>query len=410
LIDNRILLAEDDSVAAFLFRDSLASLGYQVTIAENGRQAMEFYSQTPFPIVVTDYDMPEMNGSQLIDFLKGEEDEPIIFVFTSHSETSLIIDIMKKGIYDYLVKPVDMDELSLKLKRAYSIYDMRKLDRITKKERQLRLEGHLDWIKWKERMGGDFKNVSQNLFESLQSCFSQGSGFGALVSLLKMVSGSAKLEGDFYKIDASIMDLINTNANMAEQALSTFTEIERIMNGKLELTSMSCNEIYDDIIDLRETLKPIQEIKKQTIYVSDKKPTFHNFNLKIHREYLKRAITEIITNACKFSVSESNVNIIVNIESNEFTISIYNLPLQNNDGKTGIPLPYENIVFEPFYRLTKFVYDDYKTLDFGLGLTKVESIIKRFNAKVEIKNVTDHSNFKSNPETRVICKIAIPIS
>ncbi|MEK6883060.1 MAG: hypothetical protein AABY22_25775, partial [Nanoarchaeota archaeon] len=60
-------------------------------------------------------------------------------------------------------------------------------------------------------------------------------------------------------------------------------------------------------------------------------------------------------------------------------------------------------------RLTKFVYDEYKTLDFGLGLTKAESIIKRCNGKIEIKNIFDHLNTKSKPMTKVICRIAIPM-
>lgn len=152
--EKRILLAEDDLISAKLFQESLTSLGYQVTLAEDGRKAKEIFTETPFPIVITDYDMPEMNGIELIDFLKDEEDEPIIIVLTNHSETSLIIEIMKKGIYDYIVKPIDTEELSLKLHRALEIYNMKRLEKATKREREMRLESHLDWIKWKERIGG----------------------------------------------------------------------------------------------------------------------------------------------------------------------------------------------------------------------------------------------------------------
>jgi CheY-like chemotaxis protein len=408
--EKRILLAEDDIISAKLLQDSLASFGFQVTLAENGRKAMEYYSQTPFPIVITDYDMPEVNGSQLIDFLKEDEDEPIILVLTNHSETSLIIEIMKKGIFDYLVKPIEAEELSLKLNHAIEIYHMRRLDKITKREREIRLEGHLDWIKWKERAGGSgkFKNVNQNLFESLKTTFNQGTGFGALVSLLKIVSDTAKREGDSYRIDAGLMDLIQINSEMAEKALTTFSEIEYIINGNIETKKVSVGEVYENIKSLVSEMIPILKIKNNQLYLSEKKVSFENFDVNVNLAYLNAAISEIITNACKFSIPESSIHLVVYVERNAFVVSVYNTPVSNADRIEGIPLPYENIVFEPFFRLTKFVYDDYKTLDFGLGLTKVESILKRFNAKIEIKNIIDHLNVKSKPTTKVICRISLP--
>ncbi|TGL56991.1 response regulator [Leptospira ognonensis] len=409
--EKRILIAEDDIISANLLRDSLTSSGFQVTLAENGRKAMEYYSQNPFPIVITDYDMPEMNGSQLIDYLKEKEEEPIIIVLTNHSETSLIIEIMKKGIFDYLVKPIESEELSLKLNHAIEIYEMRRLDRITKREREIRLEGHLDWNKWKERAGGSgkFKNVNQNLFESLKTSFNQGTGFGALVSLLKIVADTAQKVGDNYQIDTGLMDLIHVNSEMAEKALTTFSEIEYILNGNIEMEKVSLRDIYEDIEKIITNISPFLPIRNNHIYLSEKKSSFENFELNINRAYLEAAITEIILNACKFSSSDSSIHIVNYIERNSFVISIYNSPVLDADRIEGIPLPYENLVFEPFFRLTKFVYDEYKTLDFGLGLTKVESILKKFNGKVEIKNIIDHLNHKTKPTTKVLCRISLPI-
>ena len=291
------------------------------------------------------------------------------------------------------------------------MYQMRRLERATKRERELRLEGHLDWIKWKERIGGSgkFKNVNQNLFESLKTSFNQGTGFGALVSLLKIVSDSAQREGDSYRIDAELMDLIQSNMEMAEKALSTFSEIEKILNGTIELENVSIGEIYDNMKKLTTDLSSAFKIKRQHVYLSEKKANFGNFNVSVNREYLIAALTEILINACKFSIPESSIHVVIYIESNMFVVSVYNSPISNSDRIEGIPLPYENIVFEPFFRLTKFVYDDYKTLDFGLGLTKVESILKRFNGKVEIKNIIDHLNDKSKPTTKVICRLSIPV-
>lgn len=410
--DKRILLAEDDLISATLLQESLDSLGYQVTLAEDGRKAKELFSETYFPIVITDYDMPDINGIELIDFLKEVEYEPIIIVLTNHSETSIIIEIMKRGIYDYIVKPIESEELTLKLNRAFEIHNIKKLEKVAKREREMRLESHLDWIKWKEKMGGSgkFKNLNQNLFESLKTSFNQGTGFGALISLLKIVSDSAQIEGNFYKIDSQIMDLIKTNAEMAEKALLTFSEIDQILNDKIELESITLSNLYNEIKNLSDKMIPFLEIQNNYLYLSEKKSSFEQNNVKIHIKYFLTALKEILINACKFSIPESSIHIVMYIESKSFVVSVYNSPIVNSDRTEGIPFDFENIIFEPFFRLTKFVQDDYKSLDFGLGLTKVEATIKRFGGKIEIKNIIDHLYAKSKPKTKVICRIAIPLT
>lgn len=410
--DKRILLAEDDLISATLLQESLATLGYQVTLAEDGRKAKELFLETYFPIVITDYDMPDMNGLELIDFLKEVEYEPIIIVLTNHSETSIIIEIMKRGIYDYIVKPIESEELTLKLNRAFEIHNIKKLEKVAKREREMRLESHLDWIKWKEKMGGSgkFKNLNQNLFESLKTSFNQGTGFGALISLLKIVSDSAQIEGNFYKIDSEIMDLIKTNAEMAEKALLTFSEIDQILNDKIELESITLSNLYNEIKNFSDKMIPFLEIQNNYLYLSEKKTSFEQNNVKIHIKYFLTALKEILINACKFSIPESSIHIVMYIETKSFVVSVYNSPIVSSDRTEGIPFDFENIIFEPFFRLTKFVHDDYKSLDFGLGLTKVEAIIKRFGGKIEIKNIIDHLYAKSKPKTKVICRIAIPLT
>lgn len=166
--EKRVLLAEDELVSATYLKDSLSALGYKVTLASDGKQALEYYLDNPFPVVITDYEMPGLNGAELIQELKSEDNDPVIFMLTSHINPKLIVNVMKLGVYDYLVKPLEEQEISMKLKRAFEFYEMKRIEIITKRERQLRLEGHLEWIQWKEKMAGvgEFNRLNQNLFES----------------------------------------------------------------------------------------------------------------------------------------------------------------------------------------------------------------------------------------------------
>jgi len=243
----------------------------------------------------------------------------------------------------------------------------------------------------------------------LQTTFNQGAGFGALVSLLKIVSSCAEKQEGFYKIDAELMDLINTNVGMAEKALDTFSEIGLLLTNDFIKEDSSCQIIYTLVNKTLKELKPISNIKNNNILLSEDKESFSLQTVMVNKDYLREAIKEVITNACKFSKDGSDIAVIISIEFNQFTISVINTPIANLDGTYGIPLSCENLVFEPFFRLTKFVFDEYKTLDFGLGLTKVEAVLSKHGGKVVIRNVIDHSNFSTTPIIKVLFVISIPL-
>jgi signal transduction histidine kinase len=75
----------------------------------------------------------------------------------------------------------------------------------------------------------------------------------------------------------------------------------------------------------------------------------------------------------------------------------------------GIPQEYENIIFEPFFRMVNNVYEKYDTIDYGLGLTIVEKIIRKHNGEVSVTNVKDNSDFSRDPVTKVSFTIKIPL-
>ncbi|MCG6141753.1 response regulator [Leptospira mtsangambouensis] len=410
MYEKRILLAEDELVSATYLKDSLSALGYKVTLATDGKQALGFYLENPFPVVITDYEMPGLNGAELIHELKSEEIEPVIFMFTSHSNPKLIVNVMKLGIFDYLVKPLEEHELSIKLKRAFEFYEMKRTETISKRERQLRLEGHLEWIQWKEKMaGGEFNRLNQNLFESLKNSFCQGAGFGALVTLLKLVSDTTVKEGDHYKIESDLMELIQINTGMAEKALKMFADIDLMVSSPMQFEEITCAELYEQLILWVEELKPILALKNQQVLMGDLKPNLSKYKISYNKVSLQNSFKEIITNACKFSRADTNITIVTNVEYNWFKCVIYNQPIPNADGTYGVPLQFENLIFEPFYRLSKNVFDVYGTLDFGLGLSYVDSCFKKHEGKLSVHNIIDHSEWSDSPVTKVAFQFSLPV-
>lgn len=92
--------------------------GYDVRLAENGEQGLEFIQKGDIDLVITDLRMPGISGEQVIAKVKGESPGVPVIVLTGHGSIDSAVDAMRNGAYDFLTKPLNIDRLSLIVKRA----------------------------------------------------------------------------------------------------------------------------------------------------------------------------------------------------------------------------------------------------------------------------------------------------
>lgn len=114
----RVLVVEDEPGARAALRDLLVSEGYEVSVAANGVAALDRLAELPPDIVLTDLDMPEMGGMQLLAELKQRTRDLPVIVVTSAAEVRPAVEAMRAGATDYLTKPIDFDVLVLSITRA----------------------------------------------------------------------------------------------------------------------------------------------------------------------------------------------------------------------------------------------------------------------------------------------------
>lgn len=409
----RILIAEDDESSGKLLHDVLASHNYEVVWAKNGKEALDLYKSAPFAVVITDIEMPAMDGTELVTRLKEINPDTVIFVSTVHKEVSLIVEVMRKGAYDYLIKPLNINELIIKVQKAFEVYELRTLKKNVEHGKVVRLENQLEWLRWKEKMENRDMSIGKSdksLFNSLKISFTQGAGFGALITLLNIIDTSAKREGKFYLIEAELMDLVHENARMADRALKTFSDLEWIINNVLEAKLKSCSELYQELKNIRTKLRKSAALKEQKIIISDEKKIFADTHIAYNSEYLNRVFRELLINAMKFSEEKTDIIILFDIQEDTAVLQFISNPVKDEEGHTGIPSEYENIIFEPFYRISKSVFEGYGTLDFGLGLTVVDNIVSKHKGKISVSRITDHSNISREPTMKVNFIITLPLS
>jgi diguanylate cyclase (GGDEF)-like protein len=123
-----VLLVEDDPISRKILEKILKKEGFNVTAVENGRIAMEIFRDTFFPIVLTDWLMPEMEGPDLCRAIREQKPDSYVYIvlLTAKDAKSDIISGLEAGADDYLTKPANRGELVARIKNGLRILELEK--------------------------------------------------------------------------------------------------------------------------------------------------------------------------------------------------------------------------------------------------------------------------------------------
>lgn len=113
-----VMIVDDETDTVNLMSETLTFWGFNPVTAENGEEALSKLKETPVDLVITDLRLPKMNGVQLLEKIKDMSASTEVILFTGFPEVGTAIDAMKQGAFDYLTKPVDLNELRLKVERG----------------------------------------------------------------------------------------------------------------------------------------------------------------------------------------------------------------------------------------------------------------------------------------------------
>jgi DNA-binding response OmpR family regulator len=411
LKQTNILLAEDDITTAMMFERYLRKHGYKVDIVHNGAQALQkIHSQTPYYVLVTDLEMPVLGGRELIKKIRAINQWMTIIVMTSHNNPETVIEIMKEGVFDYIVKPANLDELRLKINRAIETSILKKEKLIYEKEKLTRMEKQLEWHNFKDGVNDrekyDIKLLHTNIYHNLRTNLSQGAGFGVLISLVEMLESLPEDDKGNKLLDREYLNMLTENARFSSNVIRVFSLLETLTSTKISLREAYLKEIYNLILETRKRLEKKIALKSHAVSIADWKYEGKE-KVVINSQYLVEAIEELLLNALKYSPEGKTIIVLFYVHDNEFQITFLNRFYNPENPKIGIPEDYHNLIFEPFFRLTKLVYSDYETLDYGLGLAKTKVIINKLGGKITVGNLQDHIG--KEPGCMIEFSITFPI-
>jgi DNA-binding NtrC family response regulator len=116
--DVKILVVDDDKELADGLVESLSDLGYSAAAAYSGREGLNRFENGAFQLVFTDLKIPDMDGMALLEAVKALDSRAVVIVITGYGTIELAVKAIKNGAYDFIPKPIKMEELELIINRA----------------------------------------------------------------------------------------------------------------------------------------------------------------------------------------------------------------------------------------------------------------------------------------------------
>ena len=114
----RVLIVDDHARARQSMGDILSCAGHQVACCASAVEALRQLEQTAFDVIITDLQMPGMNGLELIKALQQRGEEAQIVMVTAHASVSSAVEAMRHGAFDYIEKPFNADQIEQLVCRA----------------------------------------------------------------------------------------------------------------------------------------------------------------------------------------------------------------------------------------------------------------------------------------------------
>ncbi len=265
-----ILIVDDELNKTQIIKDLLEFEGYGVIVSGNGREALNLLEQTPVDLVITDYEMPVMDGFELLKTVsRGYPDLPVIILTDQYREDmNKAIASFKEGAYDYLTKPADLTKLRKSVIKALYVSQ-------TKREstalNQALATAHTELNKKNEKLE-ELTRINNDLLNIVSQ---------DLESPLTILTGSCKmlLKEDVSGLSDEQKNMIELIGRQGEKILGMINDLldlARLDTGRIQINKVETH-LHGLIDKCQRNLHPVASNKGITIALqppSGLKPVF----------------------------------------------------------------------------------------------------------------------------------------
>ena len=264
----RVLVADDEKVIRFVIREALEKQGYLVEEASDGEEVILKSRSNSFDLVILDIKMPKMEGLEVLrEIRKIDPGIPVVMI-TAYGNTQIAMEALKEGAYDYFVKPFDVGEIRIVVKRAL---EKRRLQtQIERLETQLLQEHRFDKIiGTSARMQEVFALIRKVITNDVTVLICGESGTGKELVAQAVHYNSYRAKKPFVKVSCVAIPETLLESEMFGHEKGAFTGAHQMKPGKFEMAqggTLFLDEIGDMPLNLQvKLLRVIQERELERI-------------------------------------------------------------------------------------------------------------------------------------------------
>ena len=122
----KILIIDDTAYILDLLSEFLRAKGFVVDVASDGSTGIAFLEKESYDLVLTDLKMPGLGGMEVLTYVISHCPDAICIILTGHGSIKNAVEAVKAGAYDYLTKPVDLDEILIAVQRAIEFRNLKR--------------------------------------------------------------------------------------------------------------------------------------------------------------------------------------------------------------------------------------------------------------------------------------------
>ena len=130
----KILIIDDERSIRNSLKEILMDEGYDVDVAENGAQGCQMVEKEKYSVIFCDIKMPEMDGMEVLDRFASMGIDSAVIMISGHGDIDTAVDCIKKGAFDFIQKPLDLNRILITIKNATEKVSLVKETKILKKK------------------------------------------------------------------------------------------------------------------------------------------------------------------------------------------------------------------------------------------------------------------------------------
>ena len=130
----KILIIDDERAIRNSLREILSDEGYEVEVAEDGAEGLKAATSSHYDVIFCDIKMPVMDGTEVLSKLSEEEVDSAIVMISGHADIGTAVDCIKKGAFDFIEKPLDLNRILITIKNATDKATLATQNKVLKKK------------------------------------------------------------------------------------------------------------------------------------------------------------------------------------------------------------------------------------------------------------------------------------